>query len=105
MILFKRCPRCGGDVDAADHDDPYCVQCAYRPTLVYPGPRVVARRACAPVDGRAPTEGDEMCPKCGSRRMLPLDKLRPADNTCYRCRACGHIFSPGQGSLGAAAPS
>ena len=52
MILFKRCPRCGGDVDAAAHDDARCVQCAHRPAVAFPGP-VVVEPAHAAAPGRA----------------------------------------------------
>ncbi len=86
MILFKQCPRCGGDVDVTYHDDPYCVQCSHRPTLAYPGPKVV--------DTTAPPAPSAQCPRCGRLDLLELEKLRDLDNTCYRCRKCGHIFSP-----------
>ena len=109
MILFKACPRCGGDVDTTYHDDIYCVQCAYRPAVVFPGPRIVEVRrqhGAGPLDeqaaGRQPGDGEvanntgekPICPKCGSQQLVRLDKLRPGDHTCYRCRSCGHIFSP-----------
>ncbi len=29
MILLKRCPRCQGDVDQAQLQEPYCVQCGW----------------------------------------------------------------------------
>ncbi|MDA0769301.1 MAG: hypothetical protein O2821_03660 [Chloroflexi bacterium] len=35
------------------------------------------------------------CPRCALEDVIPLEKLRPHYNTCYRCRLCGHIFSPG----------
>ena len=105
MILFKACPRCGGDVDATYHDDARCVQCAYRPTVVFPGPRVIeAFRGSAGSDqasegarereGERRLDANDMCPKCGSERLVKLDRLRPGDNFCYRCLTCGHIFSP-----------
>ena len=115
MILFKACPRCGGDVDSSYHEDIYCVQCAYRPKVVYPGPRViddlmnddarVARRA-GPQASRRPDRVVDvgaaheipMCPKCGSQQPIQLEKLRPEDNVCYRCRSCGHIFNPRAGT-------
>ena len=92
MILFKSCPRCGGDVDAAHHGDVYCVQCAYRRAVVFPGPRIVERESG---ERRGEAEAKAVCPSCGSERAIRLDKLRPGDNTCYRCRSCGHIYSPG----------
>ena len=87
VILFKACPRCGGDVDTTHTEDIFCVQCAYRPQASDLGPREV---------GQAP--GGEtvaaLCPRCASPEPTPLDKMRRQDNTCYRCRRCGHIFSP-----------
>lgn len=107
MILFKACPRCGGDVDATHRDDVYCVQCGHRPAGAFPGPRILEsaseeyrmkeditvpdwlRQAEGIAAGRPP------CPSCGSVKAVQLDRVRPQDNTCYRCRWCGHIFSPG----------
>ena len=115
MILFKACPRCGGDVDTSYHEDIHCVQCAYRPKVVYPGPRVIDDRIDDKTDA-AQSAGPEasaqqeraidvgtaqeamVCPKCGSQRAIILDKLRPGDNICYRCWSCGHIFSPRAGT-------
>jgi ssDNA-binding Zn-finger/Zn-ribbon topoisomerase 1 len=100
MILFKQCPRCGGDVDATYGDDAFCVQCSHRPTLAYPGPRVVdavPAAAAGPTTTGPPNGvlgGRAPCPRCGRVDLLELEKLRVRDNTCYRCRACGHIFSP-----------
>lgn len=98
-------------MDATYRDDVYCVQCAYRPTVAYPGPRVVERPwnsaataadvgdlRTAPRPDAAEEAGDEgaraLCPRCGSERLVRLDLLRPQDNACYRCGSCGHIFSP-----------
>ena len=97
VILFKACPRCGGDVDATYHSDVYCVQCSYRPAVVFPGPRIV--------EGKSRELGGEavakmVCPSCGSERAIRLDRLRPQDNACYRCRSCGHIYSPGSRAIG-----
>ncbi len=36
------------------------------------------------------------CPQCEETDSIALDKLRPHFNTCYRCRLCGHIFSPAE---------
>ena len=116
MILFKACPRCLGDVDITYSDDPYCVQCAHRPTVVYPGPRIVQRESSGMLGASVPDEtqpvGDPgnsnaasystarvICPKCGSELATQLDKLRPEDHTCFRCRRCGHVFSPGEMAL------
>ena len=113
MILFKACPRCAGDVDATYHDDVYCVQCAYRPAVAYPGPRVVEgpqgsqaapeRAVGLQSDAQADAAkgvGDMVssasCPRCGSKEVVRLDRIRPNDNTCYRCRSCGHVFSPAE---------
>ena len=35
------------------------------------------------------------CPRCDVRDSIALEKLRAHFNTCFRCRLCGHIFSPG----------
>ena len=34
------------------------------------------------------------CPRCNSRSIAALEKMATSANTCYRCHACGHIFSP-----------
>ena len=39
------------------------------------------------------------CLRCGSDDTLRLEKARVEANTCYRCRGCGHIFSPGSSEL------
>ena len=36
----------------------------------------------------------ELCARCASTLLMALDKVRGSDHTCYRCQACGHIFSP-----------
>jgi predicted RNA-binding Zn-ribbon protein involved in translation (DUF1610 family) len=139
LILFKACPRCGGDIDATYQDDVRCVQCSHRPEVKYPGPRVVQERARpggVPQSGPTPAPlrlveqggtaaapdvaaaahlvgadskpGHATCPRCGVRELARLDRLRPQDHVCYRCRLCGHIFSPasadGVGETGAALP-
>ena len=93
MILFKACGRCGGDVDATFESDVYCVQCGHRPALA----PVAAER---PAGTERPTI---WCPACRSDRTVRLSRLHDADHTCYRCRICGHIFSPGQRSQDAEA--
>ena len=40
------------------------------------------------------TASGESCPRCDETDSIALEKLRPHFNTCYRCRLCGHIFSP-----------
>ena len=124
VILFKACPRCGGDIDISRSDDIYCVQCSHRPEVVYPGPRIVqeaSQEDGSPVTGLDPiamphgpveehtggpagpagTSCANPCPRCGSVELVPLDKLRQRDNNCYRCCMCGHIFSPATGAEGA----
>ena len=39
-------------------------------------------------------EGEAKCPRCGGARNVQLEKMDPQAHTCYRCRNCGHIFSP-----------
>lgn len=34
------------------------------------------------------------CLRCGGVDTLRLEKARVEANTCFRCRGCGHIFSP-----------
>lgn len=34
------------------------------------------------------------CPRCANDAPVRLEKADPMANTCYRCRTCGHIFSP-----------
>jgi len=107
VILFKACPRCGGDVEATNSDDVYCVQCSHRPEVVYPGPCIRRKAENNPVapgmaffgyssNASQPTasEGIAKCRRCGTVEVVRLEKLRPEDNTCYRCRRCGHVFSP-----------
>ncbi len=100
MILFKTCPRCGGDVDATYDDDVYCIQCAYRPAAAVPDRRAVEAalgvRLGAPASATdSPAIGPSpQCAKCASQLVVALDKVRGEDHACYRCRACGHIFSP-----------
>ena len=97
MIILKACPRCNGDVDITVGEDAYCIQCGARPGVVYPGAHITGRLDFEHVsEGRAPgSPAPATCPKCGTDRWVRLDKIRPADHTCYRCRGCGHVFSPG----------
>ena len=87
MILFKACPRCGGDVDTSRADDVRCLQCAHRPddyalaALMRPRDQLGDDNHCT-------------CPRCESTALVILDRLRDDDNYCYRCRPCGHVFSP-----------
>ncbi len=34
------------------------------------------------------------CPRCVSLETISLDKVEATADTCFRCRNCGHIFSP-----------
>ncbi len=38
--------------------------------------------------------GTVRCLRCNSLTTIALDKMAADANTCYLCRACGHIFSP-----------
>ena len=118
MILFKSCPRCGGDVDATFQDDVFCIQCSYRPDVVFSGPHIVedpqaptssgfGLEALGKVTAEQSAEDDAVpaqrppttiwpCPYCSGTEPAPLDKLRDEDNFCYRCGVCGHIYSPPQ---------
>ena len=87
MILFKACPRCGGDVDTSHADDIRCLQCAHRPDDE-------ALAALARPYGPAGSGPHSACPRCESTALVLLDRLREGDNYCYRCRPCGHVFSP-----------
>ena len=122
MILFRSCPRCGGDVDTTSADDVYCVQCAHRLELSSPGPRVVQQTPDGGSGVPSPAgsaDSDELvaaearpnpprveerpviprCPRCGSGDVVRLEKIDPEYNTCLRCRLCGHVFSPRQPGL------
>ena len=107
MILFKACPRCGGDVDATYTDDISCIQCSHSPSVSeLPGVRARVPDAGSSRN-RGPSEpavarvlqaiggqSSSACPRCGSADLALLERLRQRDNICYRCRPCGHIFSP-----------
>ena len=120
MILLKACPRCGGDINTTYADDIHCIQCSHRPGAAYLGPRLVQgapgpaglqvkgldnrplshqkeARPAEEADVREGWSSTSSCPRCGSPEIIGLDKLRERDNTCYRCRQCGHIFSPAAG--------
>ena len=44
--------------------------------------------------GKPDTLTRRQCPRCGESASLRLEKADPQAHTCYRCRPCGHIFSP-----------
>ena len=106
VILFKSCVRCGGDVDATYAEDVYCIQCAHRPanadalaamaSVGITGGLEMGFAASSPDsdDTRPSALAVNTCPRCKSKDLVLLDRLRRGDNVCYRCRPCGHIFSP-----------
>ena len=56
-------------------------------------------RVIAVDDAGSALVGDEseqtaQCPRCSNDAPVRLEKTDPQSNTCYRCRTCGHIFSP-----------
>ena len=61
--------------------------------MTVPGvPTETARIVDAP-----PAQGDRQyrrCPRCLALDTMSLDRVDLTGNTCYRCRGCGHIFSP-----------
>ena len=34
------------------------------------------------------------CPRCGAENPVKLDKSDSKSNDVFRCRSCGHVFSP-----------
>lgn len=34
------------------------------------------------------------CPRCRTQRVAELGRESDAFNLCFRCRDCGHVFSP-----------
>lgn len=126
MVILRGCARCGGDVLTGDRRNVRCLQCGYRPEMPVAELRRRARgegrqMVERPVDveaifaalesggereeGEAVDSGDNYdgdggarCPRCDDDEPIALDKLRAEFNTCYRCRLCGHIFSPGSGA-------
>ena len=38
------------------------------------------------------------CRRCGSPELLELARLAGEDHTVFRCRICGFLFSPPEGS-------
>ncbi len=119
MVILRGCARCGGDVLTGDRRNVRCLQCGHRPEMPVSELRRRARGAGRrgveqPVDveeilAALEAEGEERddagdggdggadvrCPRCDDADAIALEKLRAHFNTCYRCRVCGHIFSPG----------
>ncbi len=93
-------------MDATYSEDVYCIQCAHRPA---DGEALAAMASVqgsgglemgfipSPLESAAGTPSmlaANTCPRCKSKDLVQLDRLRRGDNVCYRCRPCGHIFSP-----------
>lgn len=120
MVILKGCARCGGDILTGDAMNVRCLQCGHKPEVSLDEVRRQARRTRRartpePVrletllelqGGTASATEDDVgiedadtgvrCPQCEETDSIALDKLRPHFNTCYRCRLCGHIFSPAE---------
>jgi len=122
MAILRGCARCGGDILTGNAKNVRCLQCGHKPEASIAELRRQARRTRRmrtpePIDvtpfsdifrqGGAPGEAESdagsedtsqgaHCPQCEERDSIALDKLRPHFNTCYRCRLCGHIFSPAE---------
>ena len=122
MAILRGCARCGGDILTGNAKNVRCLQCGHKPEASIAELRRQARRTRRmrtpePINvtllsdifgqGGAPdaTENDAgsgdtgrgaRCPQCEETDSIALDKLRPHFNTCYRCRLCGHIFSPAE---------
>ena len=118
MVILRGCARCGGDIVTGDAKNVRCLQCGQKPEM--PIAELTRRRRRARPDVQAaPISIDEifatdrvsgdsaedvpharthgsgaLCPRCEETDAIALEKLRPHFNTCYRCRLCGHIFSP-----------
>ena len=61
---------------------------------------VSAVEAVGDVDAVDNADSGTACPRCDVRDSIALEKLRAHFNTCFRCRLCGHIFSPGGSPAG-----
>lgn len=118
MVILRGCARCGGDILTGDAKNVRCLQCGHKPEVSLDEVRRQARRTrrmrtpepinvtlLSGVQGGMPdaTEDDAgiedtgaRCPQCEETDSIALDKLKPHFNTCYRCRLCGHIFSPAE---------
>lgn len=119
MVILRGCSRCGGDIVTSDAKNIRCLQCGHKPEL--PVAELARRRRrlrrdpapAAPASieeifsaAHMPDDSAEdapdaqaydpgaLCPRCDESDAIALEKLRPHFNTCYRCRLCGHIFSP-----------
>ena len=130
MVILKGCARCGGDILTGDARNVRCLQCGHRPEAPIAELRRRGRRAksggiakpvnleaiLAALDAAADApegfvsageagdaddaDSGAACPRCDYRDSIALEKLRPHFNACFRCRLCGHIFSPGGSPAG-----
>ena len=121
MMILRGCARCGGDIVTRDVKNVRCLQCGHRPELPVAELKRRNRRArpdrvpvkpvsvdeIFPLDGISEVvtkdasgglagDSDALCPRCDESDAIALEKLRPHFNTCFRCRLCGHIFSPAE---------
>ena len=118
VVILRGCTRCGGDILTGDAKNVRCLQCGHAPKLSIAELRRRSRRGKRsetpkPFDVDAifaahstphdalwdfgndeDADSRERCPRCEETDSIALEKLRPHFNTCYRCRLCGHIFSP-----------
>lgn len=39
------------------------------------------------------------CRRCGTGKLIELERIDVADDLVYRCWDCGYIFSPGEHAL------
>lgn len=120
MVILRGCARCGGDILTGNAKNVRCLQCGHKPELSISELERQSRRskrsetrkpfnidalfnnlhtARDEPDGfldAALESSGELCPRCDVKDSIALEKLRPHFNTCYRCRLCGHIFSPAE---------
>ena len=102
-------------MDATYAENVYCIQCAHRPADAEALAALASAEGTGGLEmGFVPSSSDSddltpstlavnTCPRCKSKDLVLLDRLRRGDNVCYRCRPCGHIFSPIRALPGGAA--
>lgn len=56
--------------------------------------RVITVGGAGSEPGNDVSQEISICPRCSNDAPVRLEKADPLANTCYRCRTCGHIFSP-----------
>lgn len=93
-------------MDATYSEDVYCIQCSHRPADAEALAAMASAEGSGGLEMGFATSSSEpdagtpsalavnTCPRCKSKDLVQLDRLRRGDNVCYRCRPCGHIFSP-----------